>query len=150
MNELFAPTYKKNSGLIRVAHTNWGDRFGGRGFTANPHHRYEFGRGQSHDLVFRSEDPHLDTPADILELFKHVDNVDGVTHSLYKIADGTHRFHAYIDTARADEEGMALESIEQSLGLFVISRFSDASGLYITTENTVSRTILASPIRLAA
>lgn len=148
MNELFAPTYKKNSGLISVAHTNWGSRFGGRGFMGNPHHRYVLGSGQRLNRLLCSDDPALDTPADILELFKHVDNVDGISRSTYRIdASGTHGFYAYIDTKYQDDEGLAQECIEQSLGLFVVSRFPEAAGIYIATEDTLGRSIIARAIQ---
>lgn len=157
---LFTPTYKKNSSLIEITHINWGPNFGGRGFTTNSHHRYVLGKDTwainnalfFHDsIVLGSDDAHLDAPEDIKDLFKHIRNTNGVGHSEYRVNQtGLHGFYAYIDSKQPVTEGIAMESLEQSLGLFVISRFPQATGIHIATEYGLSRTFLAKDTHLLA
>lgn len=151
MEMLFTPTHKKNSQLIEITHTNWGPNFGGRGFTTNPYHRYILGKDTramhaaffQDSIVLGSDDAHLDAPEDIKELFKHIRNIDGVGHSEYRVNQlGLHGFYAYIDCGQPTAEGIAVESVEQSLGLYVVSRFPEATGIHIT-DDTLHRTLFA-------
>lgn len=144
MEMLFTPTHKKNSQLIEITHTNWGLAPAGRGFTANTYHRYILGQGTKDELALLSDAPHLDTPADILELFKNVDSADNVVRSAYRVdSEGRHKFYAYLDTQNEPAQGQALESIEQSLGLFVISRFPESTGIYVASEYGIGRNFIA-------